>query len=61
MSSAEPTIGEVRQAWIEEATRVGLQRVKKVLGSTYADLVPGCDTASVKAESLAVIGMRETA
>ena len=71
VTSPQPTIAELKQSWIEEATRVGviegaqdvvgLQRIKKVLGSTYESLVPECDTSSIRTEGLAVIGMRKTA
>ena len=60
-----PTIAEVKQAWIEEATRVGLiegaedtvglQRLKKVLGWTHESLLPGCKTEACLACGLALI------
>jgi hypothetical protein len=59
MVSPQPTIAEVKQAWIEEATRVGLiegaqdtvglQRPKAVLGPTYVDLAPGADLEELRA------------
>jgi len=63
--SPQPTIAEVKQAWIEEATRVGLiegaqdvvglGRLKKVLGPTYVNLVPGCDLAYLRMQGLQAI------
>ena len=60
--SPQPTITELKQAWIEEATRVGLieraqnvvglPRLKNVLGPAYASLVPGCDALELRAEGL---------
>jgi hypothetical protein len=60
-----PTIAEVKRLWVEEAARVGLiegakdtvglQRLKGVLGTTYANLVPGCDLQVLKEEGLKAI------
>jgi len=69
--SPQPTIAEVKQAWIEEATRVGLiegttdilglQRLKKVLGATYASLVPGSDTGELRTQGLTTIRAHKAA
>ena len=58
-------IAEVKQAWIAEATRLelisgpqdvaGLQELKKVLGTTYTRLSPGCDVAVLNVEGLSAI------
>ena len=67
-ASPQPTIAEVKQAWIEEATKVGLiegaqdvpglQELKRVLGETYGSLVPGCDVDRLRAEGLSAIRAR---
>ena len=68
--SPQPTIGEVKSAWIAEAAKLklidgtqdtaGLQELKKVLGNTYASLVPGCDAEILKIEGLrAIQGWKE--
>jgi hypothetical protein len=66
--SPQPTIAEVKLAWIEEATRVGLvkgpqdlpglQELKQVLGETYSNLAPGCDVERLRIEGLQAIGAR---
>ena len=63
--SPQPTITEVKQAWIEEATRVGLiegaqdvvglQRLKRILGPTYTSLEPGSDCQSLLETGIRVI------
>jgi hypothetical protein len=61
----QPTIAEVKQAWLEEATKLklingpqdteGLQELKKALGATYASLVPGCSAEDLKAQGFNII------
>jgi len=60
--SPQPTIDEVKKAWIEEATRLqiiegpqdkaGLLKLKALLGEAYLSLAPGCDVEQVQAEGL---------
>jgi hypothetical protein len=64
-ASPQPTIAEVKQAWIEEATRVelvqgpqdvpGLQELKRLLGETYTNLAPGCNAEDLRLEGLNTI------
>jgi hypothetical protein len=68
IAGPQPTIAEVKQAWIVEATRVGLvqgpqdlpglQELKRVLGETYANLTPGCNVESLRLEGLKTIQAR---
>ena len=52
----QPTIAEVKQAWIEEAQDVmGLHGLKKVLGSTYESLAPGSEAEGLRVEGLRAI------
>ena len=65
---SQPTIAEVKQAWIEEATRVGLvkgpqdlpglQELKRALGETYTNLAPGCNVEGLRVEGLQAIRAR---
>jgi hypothetical protein len=58
MASLQPSIGEVRQAWIGEATKLKLiegprdiaelRGPKKVLGETYTKLTPGRSAAELQ-------------
>lgn len=62
---AQPDIGAVKQVWIAEATRLkliagpqdvaGLQELKRALGATYTNLVPGCDAQVLQARGLDLI------
>ena len=61
----QPTIAEVKRAWIEEATRFnligghqdpkGLRELKTVLGSAYTNLAPGGSVQGLKAEGIKLI------
>jgi hypothetical protein len=61
----QPDVGAVKQAWIAEATRLkliagpqdvaGLQELKRALGATYTNLVPGCDAQVLQTRGLDLI------
>ena len=56
VASSQPTIAEVKQAWIEGAQdTVGLQRLKGILGQSYSELVPGCSAGILRASGLRTI------
>jgi len=68
--SPQPTIAELKQAWIEEATRVGLiegaqdvvglQRLKNLLGAAYTSLGPGSDCQSLLKAGIRAIQRKES-
>ena len=63
--SPQPSIDEVKQTWIAEATNLnliggmqdveGLQELKQALGATYTTLAPGCDAEILRGEGLEAI------
>jgi hypothetical protein len=61
----QPDISQVKAAWVAEATKLmliegpqdlaGLHQLRKLLGATYANLVPGCNAEQLRAEGPSAI------